>query len=351
MSTSTVRLTSFSHGAGCACKLGPTDLAEVLRGVEAVTGSDLLVGPQTLDDAAVWRRSDGRALVATTDFFTPIVDDPRTWGRIAAANAASDVYAMGGTPLFALNLSGWPRDELPLALLGEVLAGGAEIAAAGGWLVVGGHTIDSAEPLYGQAVIGEVDEDHILRNATGQAGHALVLTKAIGTGLAATALKRGFVDESDEPYVAAVGSMTTLNDAASVAARSCGASACTDVTGFGLLGHLGNLARASGVAAEVDAESVPLLPGSLDLYEQGAVAGGTRRNVDHVRPSLAGHVDEHTLTVLCDAQTSGGLLFAAPRAEADVAVQRLRGEGHPAAIVGQLRDGRPGTLHVGGAIG
>lgn len=350
MSTDTVRLTSFSHGAGCACKLGPADLHDVLRGVEAVSGEDLLVGPDTFDDAAVWRR-DGRALVATTDFFTPIVDDARTWGRIAAANAASDVYAMGGTPLFALNLSGWPREKLPMDLLGEVLAGGAETAAQGGWLVVGGHTIDSTEPLYGQAVIGEVDGERILRNSTGQAGHALVLTKPLGTGLAATGLKRGVIGESDEAYTAAVGSMTTLNDDAAAAAVGAGASACTDVTGFGLLGHLGNLARASDVAAQVDADAVPLLPGASELYAAGMVAGGTRRNIDHVRTSLDDEVDDRTLTLLCDAQTSGGLLFAAPADEAEAAVADLCAAGHPAAVVGRLVDGEPGRLHVRGTVG
>lgn len=305
-----------------------------------------------MDDAAVWRRPDGRALVATADFFTPIVDDPRVWGAIAAANAASDVYAMGGEPLFALNLAGWPRDRLPLELLGEVLAGGLEVAQEGGWAVVGGHTIDSTEPLYGMAVLGEVDADAVLRNDRGQAGHDLLLTKALGTGVVATAVKRGEVADVEpggrihEPYAAAVASMTTLNRDAAEAAREAGASAATDVTGFGLLGHLHQLARASGVAAEVRVPDVPVLPGAWDLVDAGTVPGGTERNVEHVRGWVRGDVDDRTLTLLADAQTSGGLLVVAPPAGAAEAAARLRGAGHAAAVVGRLVEGEPGTIRV-----
>ncbi len=296
----------------------------------------------------MWRRPDGRALVATTDFFTPIVDDARSWGRIAAANAASDVYAMGATPLFALNIAGWPREKLPLDLLGEVLAGGAEVALEGGWAVVGGHTIDSPEPLYGQAVVGDVAEDALLTNRGGRAGEVLVLTKAIGTGLVSTAIKRGAV-AADGPladvHAAAVASMTTLNREAAAAAHAAGASAATDVTGFGLLGHLHQLARASDVAAQVDAAAVPVLPGAWDLLDGGYVAGGTRRNVEHLSPHVAG-ADDRTLTMLADAQTSGGLVFACPPQAAAEAVARLVDSGHAAAMIGSLAAGVAGTIRI-----
>lgn len=301
----------------------------------------------------MWRRPDGPALVATTDFFTPIVDDARTWGAIAGANAASDVYAMGARPLFALNLVGWPRDELPLDLLAEVLAGGSQIASDGGWMIVGGHTVDTPEPLYGQAVIGEVDADAVLTNAGGAPGEALVLTKPIGTGIVSTAIKRleaAAVEDGGElglAYPAAVASMTRLNAEAAEVALAARATACTDVTGFGLLGHLHRLAEASGVAAEVAADAVPFLPDVRGLLEAGYVPGGTGRNVEHVRPHVRGAApDEDTLTLLADAQTSGGLLFScAPDAAAE-AVARLTSADHPAAVVGSLIEGEPGTLRI-----
>jgi selenide,water dikinase len=315
------------------------------------THADLLVG--TGDDAAVWARPDGRALVATVDFFTPIVDDARTWGRIAAANAASDVYAMGATPLFALNLVAWPRDRLPLELLGDVLAGGAEVADAGGWMIVGGHSVDAPEPMYGQAVVGEVDGSALFTQATGRAGDALVLTKAIGTGLVATAVKRSDPAEVAPggryalAYQAAVASMVRLNAEAATVARASGASAATDVTGFGLLGHLHRLALASGLAAVIDVKSVPLLPGAWELIDDGFVPGGTVRNREFVRPWVVGaEPDEAVLNLLADAQTSGGLLFACPPAAAHVAVAELRRSGHSAATIGELIEDAPGTLQL-----
>lgn len=294
--------------------------------------------------------------MSTVDVFTPIVDDARTWGEIAAANAVSDVYAMGGSPLFALNIAGWPRDELPLELLGEVLAGGASIAAAGGFAIVGGHTIDAPEPLYGMAVTGEVDEEAIMRTSGARAGDALVLTKGIGTGIVATATKR--LDVADvapggplaRAYDAAVASMTTLNDAAAAAARGAGATACTDVTGFGLLGHLGNLLRASGVAAVIDATAVPLLPDVGRLLRDGHVPGGTQRNLEYVRGEIRGEADERTLTLFADAQTSGGLLFAAERRAADEAAAALRADGHAAAVIGHVVAGDVGTTTIEGQV-
>lgn len=315
---------------------------------------DLLVGLDTGDDAAVWRRPDGHALVATADFFTPIVDDPRTWGRIAAANAASDVYAMGGEPLFALNLAAWPRDRLSLESLADVLAGGAELARDGGWVVAGGHTIDGPEPLYGQAVVGEVTVERLLTNAGGRPGDRLVLTKPLGTGIVATAVKR-LSPAAVAPggahhlaYAAAVEEMTRLNREARDAALGARASAATDITGFGLLGHLHRLAAASGVAATIEAPAVPLLPGAAALAEAGFVPGGTERNLAAARPFVDADVEltGGDLTLLADAQTSGGLLFACPEAAAAEAVRYLAGLGHTPAVVGALTAGEPGRIRV-----
>lgn len=288
--------------------------------------------------------------MSTVDFFMPIVDDARTWGRIAATNAASDVYAMGGQPLFALNLVAWPREHLSLDLLGEVLAGAAE-AAAGRWVIAGGHSVDGAEPMFGQAVTGEVDEARLVTNAGGRAGDALVLTKPIGTGVVATAVKRlrpGAVHEHGEiaePYAAAVHEMTRHNDEAAAAMIAAGAHAATDVTGFGLLGHLHTLALASGVAVIVDAAAVPLLPGAVALAAAGYVPGGTDRNLDWARPVVdAGATPATLLTLLADAQTSGGLLFACDPVAADEAVARLRAHGHAAARIGALVAGAAGHI-------
>lgn len=300
----------------------------------------------------MWRRPDGRALVATADFFTPIVDDARTWGRIAAANAASDVYAMGGTPLFALNLVSWPREQLSLDLLAEVLEGGAEVAGTGGWVVAGGHTVDGAEPMYGQAVVGEVPEAELLTNAGARPGDALVLTKPLGTGIVATAVKRLDAEavarggRLAEPYEAAVAEMTRLNAEAAAAARSAGSRAATDVTGFGLLGHLLGMLRASGAAGRVEVAAVPVLPGVPDLIREGFVPGGTERNLEHVRPDVTGDVDEEVLTLLADAQTSGGLLIACVAAAAADLVAELVASGHTAATIGEVTDGPPGTVEL-----
>ncbi len=292
--------------------------------------------------------------MATVDIFTPIVDDPVTWGRIAAVNAASDVYAMGGTPRFALAIAAWPREQLPLEVLGEVLRGGQEAAIDGGWIVAGGHTIDGPEPVYGQAVIGDVDEEALLTNAGGQAGDALVLTKPLGTGLIATAIKRrpaGAIapgGELHEAYTAAVAEMTRTNALAAQVASRFGAHAATDVTGFGLLGHLRALARESGVSAEVTASAVPQLP-DLDVrLAAGDVPGGTTRNLDDVRGDLetAGEVTADDLTVLADAQTSGGLLLALPAAAAHDALVSLAADGHHAALIGHLTEGAAGHLVV-----
>ena len=306
----------------------------------------------TGDDALVWRRDGGRALVATVDFFTPIVDDARLWGRIAAANAVSDIYAMGGVPLFGLNLVAWPKDHLPLDLLGEVLAGGTQTAVAGGWVVAGGHTVDGPEPMYGQAVVGEVDADSMLTNAGGRPGDALVLTKAIGTGIVATAVKRLPPSQIapggrwSESYQAAVASMTLLNQTAAAVAQASGACAATDITGFGLVGHLHKLALASGVEAVVDVDAVPVLPGAWSLLDEGFVPGGTIKNRDFVGAWIDGEYDERAFTMMADAQTSGGLLFACPPEAAATAVADLTGTGHSAAVIGELVAGRAGFIRL-----
>jgi selenide,water dikinase len=336
--SATRRLTEFSPGAGCACKLAPGLLADVLRTLTPPSAPELLVGVETGDDAAVWRLDADRALVATTDFFTPLVDDARTWGRIAAQNAASDVYAMGGRPLFALNLVAWPSSELPTSVLAEVLAGGAEIAADGGFAVVGGHSVDDPVPKYGLAVVGEVHPDRVLTNAGLRDGDALVLTKPLGIGITTTAIKAGAAP--DALVAAAVGSMTASNAAAARAAVAAGATGCTDVTGFGLLGHLVKAAVASRVDAVVDVAAVPVLPGVRALAASGIVPGGSRRNRDWVAPSVdTGGYGELDVLLLADAQTSGGLLFGAPPEQAEAAVAELGAAGVPAAVVGAVRAG------------
>jgi selenide,water dikinase len=325
----------------------------VLRRLQPRTPPDLIVGTEWGDDAGVWRRPDGRALVATVDFFTPIVDDPRVWGAVAAANAASDVYAMGGTPLFALNVVAWPQSQLPLDLLGDVLDGARQVGDEGGWVVVGGHTVDGPEPLYGQAVIGEADPEHLLTNDAARPGDALVLTKAIGTGLVATAVKRSASSAVADggqlvlPYRAAVTSMTRLNAVASRVALDAGSRAATDVTGFGLLGHLHKLALASGVAAEIHEESIPLLDGALELLDAGHVPGGTGRNIAYVERHLDLDGDVR-LELLADPQTSGGLLFTCSAEAAPRAVGRLRESGHAAAVIGSVTSGTPGSIVVRG---
>ena len=313
------------------------------------------MGAATSDDAAVWRLTANRALIATVDFFTPIVDDAFTWGAIAATNAASDVYAMGGRPLFALNVVAWPRERLPLDLLGDALAGAAEAASGGGWIVAGGHTVDGEEPLIGQAVIGEVHPDRILTNAGAKRGQAIVLTKALGTGLLATAVKRSTQADIQpgglwaEAYDDAIASMTRLNSRAAEVAQLAGASAATDITGFGLLGHLQRVASESGACLNIDADAVPHLTGADALLDAGFVPGGTLRNLDFVEPSVnaVARVDWERLRFLfADPQTSGGLAFFCDPAAAETAVQELRRDGHAAAVIGRVAEGSPGTIVV-----
>ena len=304
------------------------------------------------DDAAVVRLSAERALVLTTDFFTPIVDDAYAFGQIAAANALSDVYAMGGKPLWCLNLVGWPREKLPLDLLGEVLKGGAETVARAGAVVLGGHSIDDPEPKYGLVVVGEVHPDRMTTNAGARAGDRLVLTKPIGTGIVATALKKGAAPA--DAVAAATAAMTALNDRAADAAREAQVRGATDVTGFGLLGHLGALLAASGVAAEVWAGSVPRLAGVRRLAEAGHIPGGTRRNLEAAggTTTFDPALDDVERLILADAQTSGGLLLAVRPDAAAALVGALEArKALAAAIIGNVTAGEAGriTIHGGNA--
>jgi selenide,water dikinase len=298
-----VRLTQYAAGGGCACKLPPGELEQVVRDLAGQAAGDVVVGLDTGDDGAVVRIADGVAVISTADFFTPVVDDAFDFGRIVAANALSDVYAMGGRPVVAINLVGWPRSVLPLELLREVLRGGLAVAREAGCPVAGGHSIDDPEPKYGMAATGVADPDRLLRNSAAAAGLPLSLTKPIGVGMLNNRHKA-----TGEVFPQAIASMTTLTAAASAAALSAGVSAATDVTGFGLLGHLFSMLRASGVGAVLDAGAVPVLEGAAEALRDGYVSGGTRRNLAWVASHLDTSASEDTLLMLADAQTSGGLL-------------------------------------------
>lgn len=302
-----VRLTRFAHGGGCACKIPPDELESMVAGLSGVRWPQVLVGLDDGDDCAVVGLSGGQAILSTADFFTPVVDDPLDFGRIAAANALSDIYASGGTPLVAINLLGWPRDVLSTEIAARVLAGGLEVAQQAGCPVVGGHSIDNPEPVYGMAVTGIGDPEHLLRNDAATAGSAVTLTKPLGVGVLNNRHKA-----TGEVFSEAIASMTRLNAAASAAALAAGLRAGTDVTGFGLLGHLHKMARASGVTAVVSAAAVPYLDGARSSLAAGFVPGGSRRNLDWVRPSVVAGpgIGEDELLLLADAQTSGGLLLA-----------------------------------------
>jgi selenide, water dikinase len=304
------RLTQYAHGGGCACKIPPGELEEMVAGlVMSEPGwdgtADLLVGLDDGDDAAVVRLDGGRAIIATADFFTPVVDDPYDWGRIAAANALSDVYAMGGRPLVAVNLLAWPREVLPLDLAREVLRGGLDVARSASCHVAGGHSVDDPEPKYGMAVTGVADPGRLLRIDAGRPGQPLSLTKPLGLGVLNSRHKA-----TGERFPQAVVAMTTLNAEAAEAAVAAGVCCATDVTGFGLLGHLYKMTRASRVSAVIEAGAIPYLEEARHAAADGYISGGTRRNLDWVRPHVQTGYDELELLLLADAQTSGGLLVA-----------------------------------------
>ncbi len=302
----TYRLTQYAHGGGCACKIPPGELEAVVAGLTGFRPTDLLVGLDDGDDAAVVRIDGDRAVISTVDFFTPVVDDAYDWGRIAAANALSDVYAMGGTPIVAVNLLCWPRDVLPLELAAEVLRGGLDVARQAACPVAGGHSVDDPEPKYGMAVTGLAHPDRLLRNDSGRAGVPLSLTKPLGLGVLNSRHK-----QTGEVFPQAIDVMTQLNRDAAAAAVAAGITCATDVTGFGLLGHLYKLARASGVTALIDATAVPYVDGARVAVAAGYVSGGTRRNLEWVNPHTAwGDITDSEKLLLADAQTSGGLLIA-----------------------------------------
>lgn len=339
-------LTQMAHGAGCGCKLAPGLLTQALAQLPALLpDANILVGHDRMDDAAVYRVRDDLAVVATVDFFTPIVDDPETFGRIAATNALSDVYAMGATPLFALAVAAFPKDG-DIGVLGEIFRGGAAVGADHGCPVLGGHTVDDAEPKYGLAVIGTAHPDRLMTNAAGRPGDVLVLTKPLGAGIAAAAHKAG----ADAPGLldAAVAGMLQSNRAASEAAREVGVRCATDVTGFGLLGHLRELAAASGVGATIQLGRVPVLDGVLRMAEEGHVPGGAGRNRDFVEQSV--HFDpvvsERERVVLFDPQTSGGLLLAVGRPDVAALMDALESRGVPAAPIGELVAESAGRINV-----
>jgi selenide, water dikinase len=336
--TGAVRLTELAHGAGCACKIGPGELAGVLESIGGSADPRLLVGPGTRDDAAAYKLTDELALVQTADFFTPIVDDPFDFGRIAAANALSDVYAMGADPRLALNLVAFPLERLGPEVLERILAGGAEVAAEAGVAIAGGHSIDDPEPKYGMTVTGVVHPDDVLSNAGARPGDALHLTKPIGAGLITTAAKRGLAP--DGAVVRAIVTMTELNrDAASLAIEA-GATAMTDVTGFGLLGHLHELCEASGVCAAIEADAVPSIEWALDLArDERCHAGGSRRNALWAAgfTRFASSVPPDRRFLLADAMTSGGLLVTMPKESSSSA---------PGKRIGTIREGPAGTITV-----
>lgn len=326
--TPDIKLTGFAAGGGCACKIPPGELEEAVRGLTGVSDENILVGLDDGDDAAAVRIADDIAVISTADFFTPVVNSAYDWGRIAAANALSDVYAMGGRPVTAINLLCWPREKLPMELLTEVLRGGMDIANEAGAPVTGGHSIDGPEPVYGMAVTGIADPAHLMRNDAATAGLPITLTKPIGVGLLNNRHKN-----TGEVFPAAIETMTALNREASQAAVAAGAKAATDVTGFGLLGHLYKMMRASGVAAIIDHAAVPHVDGADEALRDGFISGGSRRNLDWVRPHLrADGISEEDLIMLADAQTSGGLLVI--------------GEvpGYP--VIGETTAGPAGTVTV-----
>ncbi|MGN6754298.1 MAG: selenide, water dikinase SelD [Intrasporangium sp.] len=300
-----IRLTQFAAGGGCACKVPAGQLEEVVADLIGVPHPDLIVGLDAGDDAAAVRIEGDRAILSTADFFTPVVDSPYDWGRIAAANALSDIYAMGGRPIMAINLLGWPADLVSADHVREVLRGGLAVGEQAGCPVVGGHSIAAPEPLYGMAVTGIADPARLMRNDAAEPGLPISLTKSLGVGVLGNRHKA-----TGEVFPQAIDSMVTLNAAAAEAALAAGVRACTDVTGFGLLGHLWKMCRASGVGAVIDRSSVPVLEGTWESLAAGYVPGGSRRNLDGVRPHLeaGAEVTEDELVLLADAQTSGGLL-------------------------------------------
>jgi len=337
------RLTDLAHGGGCGCKLAPAVLRQIMAAMPAAAAfPDLLVGTASSDDAAVWRLNDHQALVATTDFFMPVVDDPFDFGRIAATNALSDVYAMGGTPIMALAIVGMPVGRLPVETIGRILAGGASVCAVAGIPVAGGHSIDSVEPIYGLVALGLVHPDKVMRNDAARPGDVLILTKGLGVGVLSAAFKQQRL--SPEGYDVLIGSTTRLNTVGAELAARPGVHAMTDVTGFGLLGHALEMARGAGATIRLDPSAAPLLPGVEALAREGVRTGASGRNWASYGEAVEGAdaLPDWRRDLLTDPQTSGGLLVAVAEAEASAALDHIRAAGFDlAAIVGRVASGPP----------
>jgi selenide,water dikinase len=338
-----IKLTSFSHGGGCGCKIAPGVLSEILKNSHGFpVPKELMVGIETSDDAAVYKLNDEQALIATTDFFMPIVDDPYDFGRIAATNAISDVYAMGGTPIMALALVGMPVNKLPLETIGQIIRGGESICAEAGIPIAGGHTIDSVEPIYGLVVLGLVHPSKVKRNSGAKAGDVLVLGKPLGVGVLSAALKKDMLDA--DGYAAMIANTTKLNKPGQALSTMAGVHALTDVTGFGLLGHLLELARGAGLEAQLDMANIPLLPGVEQLARDGYFTGASGRNWDAYGKDvqLATSIDPAQQALLTDPQTSGGLLVACDPASVDEVLALFAREGFEgAAVIGRMAEGTP----------
>ena len=342
-----LRLTSFSHGGGCGCKIAPGVLSEILKNAGGVVPKELMVGIETADDAAVYRLNDQQALIATTDFFMPIVDDPFDFGRIAATNAISDVYAMGGTPIMALALLAMPVDKLPLDVIRRILEGGEAVCTAAGIPIAGGHTIDSVEPIYGLVALGLVHPDRVKKNSGARAGDVLVLGKPLGVGVYSAALKKEQLDAAG--YAQMIASTTKLNTPGRTLSDLPGVHALTDVTGFGLLGHLLELCRGAGLTGRLRMADVPLLPGVAELAAKGFVTGASGRNwAGYGKDVALDGVSDVQRALLTDPQTSGGLLVACRPDTVDEVLRQFRADGFErAAVIGDLAAG-PARVDVRG---
>jgi selenide,water dikinase len=342
MSNDAIKLTSFSHGGGCGCKIAPGVLSEILKNSNGFpVPKELLVGIETADDAAVYKLNEEQALIATTDFFMPIVDDPYDFGRIAATNAISDVYAMGGTPIMALALVGMPINKLPVETIGQIIKGGESICAEAGIPIAGGHTIDSVEPIYGLVVMGLIHPSKVKRNADAKAGDVLVLGKPLGVGVLSAALKKGKLD--DEGYQAMIANTTKLNKPGKALSELAGVHAMTDVTGFGLLGHLLELARGAKLEAHLDMAAIPLLPGVEQLAQDGYFTGASGRNWEAYGKDvqLAETITPAQHSLLTDPQTSGGLLVSCDAGSVEEVLVLFRDQGFgEAAVIGRMTAGK-----------
>ncbi|MDQ0917652.1 selenide, water dikinase SelD [Paenibacillus sp. V4I5] len=342
-----IKLTSYSTKGGCGCKIGPGDLSQVIKSLPTtVANPNLLVGIDTSDDAGVYKLSEELALVQTVDFFTPIVDDPYSFGQVAAANAISDIYAMGGKPLTALNIVAFPIKTLPKQVLADILRGAGDKMQEAGITLVGGHSIDDNEPKFGLAVTGLVHPGKIRTNAGAKPGDKLILTKPIGVGILTTSIKKDRLNEEEIERVTQV--MATLNKVAAETMEPYNVHACTDVTGFGLMGHSLEMAKGSGVGIRITAEDVPVLPRVRELAEEGFVPGGTKNNFAHVQESItfAESLDQISQWILCDAVTSGGLLISVDGEQADELLSKLKDAGVEASLIGDITTEHPGRIVV-----